>query len=401
MRSKTLFSTEDLYSRCFASAVCLYCLRTYWADASFRARDLILALVPAAFPQVAIQRSNISRAWPSTPLGTSTFMLSKSLVTSLRYNDRQWSLYTRHSDQIAHVLWVSVFDGHKEKWSSCCYILLCFRRHQNVEIGTEWSPFGVPTLCTFFHRAVRKHRCRRLRVWTGSSLISGFFIVFIWISGFVLFGLRWSTRLLFNNSFPFLLFLWTLSLWAFLFLWWLSTVAHAILWIHGCWIFICVLRRWMWRYALTRSGSFVSSGATSLFSCWWWSSWWWWGIHIWTVLIWYIIRFWSNHGLNLWDLWDLWMRCTRSRDFDCHRCSSSCGGWSSSPSITGIGISWGSGGEDRRGNRSRDVFPGPALFLYHQQVMELEAIMLVGQADLAVQESRRFGRSTRPNHERR
>ena len=41
------------------------------------------------------------------------------------------------------------------------------------------------------------------------------------------------------------------------------------------------------------------------------------------------------------------------------------------------------------------------LFLYHQQVMELEAILVGVQADLAVQESRRFGRSPRPNHERR
>ena len=55
---------------------------------SFRARDLLLALVPAALPQVAIQRSNMSLVRPSTPSGTSTFMLPKSSVTSLRHNDR-------------------------------------------------------------------------------------------------------------------------------------------------------------------------------------------------------------------------------------------------------------------------------------------------------------------------
>ena len=31
-------------------------------------------------------------------------------------------------------------------------------------------------------------------------------------------------------------------------------------------------------------------------------------------------------------------------------------------------------------------FPGIPLFLHHQQVMELEAILVVGQVDLAVQE---------------
>ena len=46
---------------CFASANSLQYPLTSWTEASFRARGLILALVPAAFPQVAIQRSNISR----------------------------------------------------------------------------------------------------------------------------------------------------------------------------------------------------------------------------------------------------------------------------------------------------------------------------------------------------
>ena len=50
---------------------------------------------------------------------------------------------------------------------------------------------------------------------------------------------------------------------------------------------------------------------------------------------------------------------TRSRDLDRHRCLSSCGEWSSSPSFIGVWISWGSGGEGRRGNRSRDVLSGP------------------------------------------
>ena len=56
---------------------------------------------------------------------------------------------------------------------------------------------------------------------------------------------------------------------------------------------------------------------------------------------------------------------SRSRDVDhCLRLCP-CGGWSSScsPSLSGIGISWGSGGEDRGCNRSRNVFPVPTLSL--------------------------------------
>ena len=204
---------------------------------------------------------------------------------------------------------------------------------------------------------MRKYWYRRLSIWRGSRLISRFFIVFIWINRLVLFGLRWSTRFLFSNSFLSFLLVWILSSWAFLFLCWPWTVAQAILWIHGCWIFIYVLRRWKWRYSLTRSRSLVSSWATSLFSWWWWSSCWWWGIHFWKVL-----SFWSNHRLSLLFLWNLRMRYTRSRDLDRHRCLSSCGGWSSSSSFIGIGISWGLGDEGRSGNRSHAMhFLGPTL----------------------------------------
>ena len=54
----------------------------------FRARDLIMALAPAAFAQVAIQRSSMSLVRLPTPFGTSNCVLSESLVTSTRYNDR-------------------------------------------------------------------------------------------------------------------------------------------------------------------------------------------------------------------------------------------------------------------------------------------------------------------------
>ena len=48
-RSKTSLSTQDFQSRCFASANCLLYPRTSRADASFGARERVLALAPAAF----------------------------------------------------------------------------------------------------------------------------------------------------------------------------------------------------------------------------------------------------------------------------------------------------------------------------------------------------------------
>ena len=51
---------------------------------------------------------------------------------------------------------------------------------------------------------------------------------------------------------------------------------------------------------------------------------------------------------------------------------------------TGIGISCGSGGEGRGCNRSRDVYPVPTNSL-SPAVKEPEAILVVGQANLAVQ----------------
>ena len=172
-----------------------------------------------------------------------------------------------------------------------------------------------------------------------------------------------------------------MSSWFFSFLWWPWTVTHAILWIHGCWILICFVQKWMWRFSLKRSRSIVSSGATSLFSWRWWSSCWWSGIHIWKVLIWYIIRFWIIQRLSLWFLWSLCMGAYSLTRYG--------------PSplslflwwviFIGIGICWGSGDEGRKGNHSRDVLSGNPLFVCHQQVME-EDILVVGQFDLAVQQ---------------
>ena len=47
-----------------------------------------MALDPAAFPQVAIQRSSTSLVWLSTPSGTSLCMLAESMAAPSRHNDR-------------------------------------------------------------------------------------------------------------------------------------------------------------------------------------------------------------------------------------------------------------------------------------------------------------------------
>ena len=58
------------------------------AETSFRTRDFLSALIPAALPQVVIHRSNASRVRQSTPSVTSVFVLPELLVISLRYNHR-------------------------------------------------------------------------------------------------------------------------------------------------------------------------------------------------------------------------------------------------------------------------------------------------------------------------
>ena len=133
--------------------------------------------------------------------------------------------------------------------------------------------------------------------------------------------------------------------------------------------------------------SLVSSWGTSLFSWWWWSSWWWWGIRVWEILIWYIIRFWSNQRLSSWFLWHLCMRVyslTRSR-----------------PSPLPLFLWWLiiiaiiERNELRLGvvkvaevTSHVSSFSVP-LFLHHQQVMELEA-----RRSWRFTWSKRFRRST-------
>ena len=182
--------------------------------------------------------------------------------------------------------------------------------YQNVKIWIEYCPSRILTSITvfvavftvFIIRITRKYWCSRSGIWRGSGFILRFFIIFIWISRLVLVGRREFTGLLLSNGFLSSLLWWILSPCAFLFMWRTWTVSHTILWIHGCWTSIYVLLRWKWRHSLTRPGSFVSSGTTSLFN------WRWWDIHIWDFFIWYLISFWSNHRLSLWFLWHLCMK---------------------------------------------------------------------------------------------
>ena len=117
----------------------------------FRARDLILALAPAAFPQVAIQRSSMSLVRLSTPLGTSNCVLPESLGTSSRYNDR-----CTHDIVIKlQTLCCSPFSVVAKQNDPAAAAYLCSRRHcpmiiisQNTEIWVEHCPSGILTSCT-------------------------------------------------------------------------------------------------------------------------------------------------------------------------------------------------------------------------------------------------------------
>ena len=69
----------------------------------------------------------------------------------------EWSLYTRHSDQIAYVLLITIFRSHEAKWSGCYCILVCLLCHcsmliisQKVEIWVIQSSFGILTLWNIF-----------------------------------------------------------------------------------------------------------------------------------------------------------------------------------------------------------------------------------------------------------
>ena len=84
-RSKTSLSTQDLslgvlLQHTVCSILVLVGLRLLLVHG-----DLLFALIPAAVPQVVIHCSKKSPVRPSTHSGTSTFILPKLLVISLRY----------------------------------------------------------------------------------------------------------------------------------------------------------------------------------------------------------------------------------------------------------------------------------------------------------------------------
>ena len=93
----------------------------------------------------------------------------------------------------------------------------------------------------------------------------------------------------------------------------------------GCWLIISIWRS-VCRCSLTRSAPFLSPRAVKIlirFSN-----------RSWITMGW-ICGSCGVCGVCAWG-------CTRSRDLDRCRCLPSCGDWSSSPSLIGIGFSWGS-----------------------------------------------------------
>ena len=135
---------------------------------SFRARDLILALAPAVFPQVAMQRSNMSPVRQSTLFGTSTFVLPESLVTSLRHNDP-----CTHGIVIKlQTSCCSPFSAVTEENDPAAAAYLCLWRHcsmhtisQNAEICVEHC------LSTFIRRVVKGSWSLRTGCWFLWSLM--------------------------------------------------------------------------------------------------------------------------------------------------------------------------------------------------------------------------------------
>ena len=95
------------------------------------ARDLILALIPAALPQVVIHRSNTSQVRPPTPSGTSTPYIAEVVD---HFIEVQWSLYTQPSGQIVYVLLISIFAvvTKQNVLAGAAYLFL--RRHERRDL---------------------------------------------------------------------------------------------------------------------------------------------------------------------------------------------------------------------------------------------------------------------------
>ena len=293
--------------------------------------------------RVLWRQENLSVDIPSVchekvTFGTSTWMILKLLVISLRFNDRctdgivvklhmscwsPFSFVTKQKDPSAAAhLCVS---GVIVRWSS---LVKTYRSGKGTVLPESWlcalsSSLYSPSSsresalaadpCELAAGSLlrRQYWNSSLRFWRGSRLILRFFIVFIWIHNLKLLGLLRCARLLFGSIFVFLRCLWTLSPCVFLTLWWSWMITHPILWIHGCWVFIitlsCLILLYSSRYnmLLLLTSIWGWSGSTTCCCCW--------------------------------------------LDRDRCLCLSPCCGWSSSssPSPTGIGISWGSCGEGR------------------------------------------------------
>ena len=198
MRSKTSLSTQDLYSRCFASSNCLYYPRNFlsWCFLSCtRPHFGSCSCCSSAGSHTAFQ--HVSGLTVDFFFGTSTLMLLKSLVTSLRYNDRcaqdivvklhmsccsSFSVVTKQNDPAAAVLpesWLcalysslhlvspspelALATGPCELAAGPCELAACpCRRSSTGTVG--WEVEDVPGSCwgssssshtVFIHRVVK------------------------------------------------------------------------------------------------------------------------------------------------------------------------------------------------------------------------------------------------------
>ena len=94
----------------------------------------------------------------------------------------EWSLYTRHSDQIAYVLLITIFRSHEAKWSGCCCILVCLLCHcsmliigQNVEIWMVQNSLRNPD---FVHYIDHYTHCLHPQSCQGQLVLENLVLVF-------------------------------------------------------------------------------------------------------------------------------------------------------------------------------------------------------------------------------
>ena len=110
----------------------------------------LLAVAPAAFPQVAMQRSACFLFDCQLRLGVQLVCCRN--CRSVLWG---WSLHAWHCSQIVYILLFCGFLSHKTEWPGCSCIPVCFKRHcpmfiisQDPEVWVEQSPSRFLTSCT-------------------------------------------------------------------------------------------------------------------------------------------------------------------------------------------------------------------------------------------------------------